>query len=663
MPTAAELLEQLETEFPNTVQQRVRTYNLKDAYKTVAWVYACCNLIADSISGVEFFFSRPGQTDANGETVQLEKLTEPVIYCFYPPRPGEIPTIAEMIKMQFLHLGLFGETFMYLEKKNGTPYQIDLINPLNITPIVSKDGTSIEKWKIRQVQPDGRTVEKLVPVTDIIQWKYPNPYNKFRGMAPLTAARLAIEQDLNMATWNAGFFQNGLRNPIALMLKQTFNDPQRKEYMNRMRQNFMGFVKGQLPLLVEGGVDVRVLSNTMKDLDFVQGKELTREELCAVYNVPPAMAGIFRYANYSNTKEQRSMLYQNTLRPKMVYYRDVFQQSILDTFFPGVVCDWEWNSIDAFKEDPAVQATTELTFANAAQIYWNMGYTMSQIAYILDKPELDPLNQRSAAPPEPEIPEPEVPKAIRPPRVSQSRDYIEYMPEKRWLNKLAIDTSTDTLRPISQRFSSYVISYLDKIKKGLSKTSVRTVNEDFWIETWMTGLTPIIRQSYIEGVRSAYVDLKLAPPEDILINGDLTLQKKEEQLLELGKSLVRGIRDKVNGELKSKVDGILSDLIPKLIESIPTAVIVHRIYNLGRFETLKKLGVEEVAWCSSGACADGAHKSLHALAVKVGETFPTTDLTFPGETGSNLCSCTLFPLKVKKPEKKVQLTKGLTAGQ
>lgn len=658
MANAAELLEQIETEFPNTVQQRVRSYNLKDAYKTVAWVYSCCNLIADSISGVELMFTRPEDKDNNGDPKQLDSLSEPVVYCFYPPRPGELPTIAEMIKMQFLHLGLFGETFMYLEKRGKVPYQIDLINPLNITPIVSKDGTSIEKWKIRQLQPDGRTVEKLVPVEDIVQWKYPNPYNKFRGMAPLTAARLAIEQDLNMATWNAGFFQNGLRNPIALMLKQTFNDPQRKEYMNRMRQNFMGFVKGQLPLLVEGGVDVRVLSNTMKDLDFVQGKELTREELCAVYNVPPAMAGIFRYANYSNTKEQRTMLYQNTLRPKMVYYRDVFQQSVLDRFFPGVVCDWEWDSIDAFKEDPSIQAGTELTFANAAQIYWNMGYTMSQIAYILDKPELDPLNQAKESKPEPEIPEPEVPKTMLAPRVSHSKSHIVLFPEKDWLKNLAKETNTKTLSPLNQRFGSFIVSYFDKIKRTVTKSASKNLNTDFWIEQWASGLSPIIRQAYTDGMRSAYIDLKVSIPDMSKLGTIDGLAKKEEQIKELGGSLVSVIKSK----LETVKKGDLDKIIPELINKIAVNAIIHRIFNLGRFETLKMLGVDEIAWCSGGSCDDGAHNSLNAIPVKVGDTFPTTGLAFPGETGSGVCTCTLFPLTVKKPEKKVQLIKDLTHG-
>lgn len=656
MPTAAELLEQLETEFPNTVQQRVRTYNLKDSYKTVAWVYACCNLIADSISGVEFKFFRE---DSIGGHQELDKLKEPVIYCFYPPRPGELPTMAEMIKMQFLHLGLFGETFMLLEMKGKYPVQIDIINPLNITPVISKDGTSIEKWKVRQVQPGGQTVEKIVPINQIIQWKYPNPYNKFRGMAPLTAARLAIEQDLNMATWNAGFFQNGLRNPIALMLKQTFNEPQRKEYMNRMKQNFMGFVKGQLPLLVEGGVDVRVLSNTMKDLDFVEGKELTREELCAVYNVPPAMAGIFRYANYSNTKEQRTMLYQNTLRPKMAYYRDVFQQSVLDVYFPGVICDWEWDSIDAFKEDPQVEANVQNTTANTVQVYWNMGYTQAQIAYILKKPELDPATHVAAQPPDIEIPEPEIPKAVHAPTMSHSKDHIVFYAEKAYLRFTAQGAMADTVIPASQRLSSFVKSYFDQVQKSLSRAANPKINEKFWQDQWNAGVEPLVTHTFREGVKSAYRDLK-APEPEFLLSEPLSsiLGEKLKQAQELGYAFVTALSNALAGKTsKKEIEKIIANLLPDMLETIPVNRIVHRVFNLGRYETMKLMGVEETLWCSGGSCDDGTHRTLNGVSVVMGKTFPTTTLTFPGE-GKEKCSCTLFPLTVRKPEKKVKITKG-----
>jgi hypothetical protein len=94
-----------------------------------------------------------------------------------------------------------------------------------------------------------------------------------------------------------------------------------------------------------------------------------------------------------------------------------------------------------------------------------------------------------------------------------------------------------------------------------------------------------------------------------------------------------------------------------MMETVPVNRIVHRVFNLGRYETMKLMGVEETLWCSGGSCGDGTHRTLNGVSVAVGKTFPTTTLTFPGE-GKEQCSCTLFPLTVRKPEKKVKITKG-----
>jgi HK97 family phage portal protein len=631
MATASQLLEQLENDFPNTVQQRVRKWSLKDAYRTVSWVYACCNLIADSISGVEFYFFRQMET---GERIRVETWQDPAGYCFYPPKYGEIPTLAEMIKMQFLHLGLFGESFLWLRKKNGVPWYVDIINPLQCTPKISKDGQSIEAWKVKLATPTGGSSAKevIVPLSDIIQWKYPNPYNKFRGMAPLTAARLSIEQDLNMATWNAGFFQNGLRNPIALLLKQTFNDPQRKEYMNRMKQNFMGFVKGQLPLLVEGGVDVRVLQNTMKDLDFVEGKELTREELCAVYNVPPAQVGIFRYANYSNTKEQRTILYQNTLKPKMTYYRDLFQQTILDQYFPGVFCDWEWESVDAFKEDPVVEANVNYTVSQTAAVLFGLGYDQKQISYMLKRPEYDPENHTASVLLEPEIPEPE---GIKGPTYAPAKTRTRVYADKSFLQSHASQLLRTTMRPVSGRAISFVKTYFDQFIKTLnSKVAKKSKSAEFWADQWVEGLTPIAEQSFILGIETAYQDLKKIPPTEVTDEkfiGELNGQK--EYLMELGVKIS-----------KTVIEAHKLGSVVEVSNIIPASLVTHRLFNLGRYLVYERFRVKEMFWCWAG----DSHSTQHGTKTVLGSVFPGTDMKFPGDNGDEHCTCTIFPSIIGK---------------
>lgn len=308
MVTSGSTLDSIEEMFPNTVRERREQYSQKDAYKTVAWVYACSNLLSDCMSGVEFYFYR-GKGDTRKDRNVIDMIPavnrngkrvsrEPIVEALSPVKENEIPTVAEMLRLQVIHECQYGESFIRPTKiVRKAPTGFELLHPLKLTPKKDQKTGELRHWEHKR---GGNQPKEIIKPDGLVQWKRPNPYDSIRGLSPLAAARLAIEQDYNMATWNAGFFQAGVRNPIALLLKQTFNENQRKEYISRMQRNFTGFVRGQLPLLVEGGVDLKVLSNTIKDLDFVEGKSLTREELCAIFNVPPAQVGIFRYANYAN---------------------------------------------------------------------------------------------------------------------------------------------------------------------------------------------------------------------------------------------------------------------------------------------------------------------------------------------------------------------------
>jgi len=647
MAAAGEILDSITDAIPNSYNERVRKFSVNDAYRTVSWVFSAINLIGDSTSGIEFFFSRK---DANGKLVRLEDVKEPAVYCFYPPLWPEIPTISEMIKMHVIDMGLYGEAFMRVVKKGKFPVEINVIHPPSISPITSADGKKLVAWKVKTTTPGGQTIEENVPAEQIIQWKYTNPYSRFRGLAPLTSARLAIEQDLNMSIWNAGFFQNGIRNPIALMLKQTFNDRQRKDYMERLKANFGGFVKGQLPLLVEGGVGVQVLQNTMKDLDFIQGKDATREEITSIFGTPPALVGIYRYAATYSVKEQIKMFYRNTLRPKMLYYRDVFQQTVLDIYFPGVICDWEWDSIEEFRKDPAEEAAVQSSLATTAKTYFDMGLTLAHISLILKRPELDPAAIGELDPKPVEIPEPEVPKSITPPRHSHSRTHEVIYTGKAFLKDYAKSAADLPVRLAVQKLSQFSSAFFGQMQAGISKSKSK-FNKDFWVKQWEAAPSAI-GKAFEDGVSSAYDDFGLDKPDQM-----------EDSLLEHSKACTALVHEygitAIDGVIKllakSKPQEAPEEaalMIKQIMEKLPAEKLAHRAYNRGRYEAFALLGVDELKWCCG---RNDGHEHLHGITAKLGEKFKVVDMCYPKSTKENSCGCTVYPVSRKKPKELVKI--------
>ncbi len=651
--------------FPNKASERVSKYSLRDAYRVVSWVYACINAIAEAISGVPLEFWDSQDLD----TRQPLGEEHPIRKVFYPPKPYEIPTLEDFIKQIYINLGIFGEAFVPYEFKGSKPENVPIRNPYLFEAVLNDNTGDVEKWKMQIIGGQGATgKEKILRPDQLMHIKYYDPYNRHRGLSPLNAGRLPIEQEINMSVWNAGFFQGGIRNPVVILLKHMLGSgPARTQFLQNIKNQYMGFVKGHGPLVIEGGADARPLLSSIKDLDFIEGKSLTREEICALYGVPPAQVGIFRYANYANSREQTRLFWVNTLIPKMRILRNTLQSSLLDLYYPDVFVDWDWARIEAIREDPVSEATAQNLHAAAANVYYNMGYTKEEIATILD--DID-LAQDSGE----DMPE-EEPEA--PPEDGGEGEEEEPVEE----SILQIRTDADgTLIEASHRiYGIYTQLYQNKVldiytKQYVSflKTFTKTViNEGIkgkeidqakWQKHWIESIRPLMKSIYYEGVRQAAVEH--SNPARILgsfgVRGlkidDLVAGEDPNRSIDFfsratsSKSFV--ITGALLGYLRSPSANILSEtpdaVILPLVSIAEAQWAVSRIYHHGKIVAGSVLGVEKHAW-ASWKCPIEGHDQMTGMVVTPWEEF-NKELMHPNSGTKSApvtaCTCTVFPIKL-----------------
>jgi hypothetical protein len=73
-------------------------------------------------------------------------------------------------------------------------------------------------------------------------------------------------------------------------------------------------------------------SQTAEQLQYVEARKLTREEVAAAYFIPPPMVGILDHATFSNVKEQHKHLYQDTLGPWLSMIAEELNLQLLADF-------------------------------------------------------------------------------------------------------------------------------------------------------------------------------------------------------------------------------------------------------------------------------------------------------------------------------------------
>ena len=279
-------------------QSNTRTNVLSTSYERVSWVYACINTVATVASSAPLAF----YTDVSmSERFRLKDEKHNVVQLFNPPKPPFIPSLRELIFRTFVHLGIQGKVFWVFEKKAGVYATIDLKGNLEAKLYNGNSGRLLG-WQESNAM--GNTLwmpEQVLPIV------YYNPKDLLNtgvpvtGLSPLSPARVSLDQEFNINAWNTSFFKTGMKTPLLLKSKSKLTKEQTADLRKEIVNYYSGIDGAHGALIVSGGIEVEPLSISQKDIDFIEGKKFNREEICSLFGVPPALVGIFEYANFCVT--------------------------------------------------------------------------------------------------------------------------------------------------------------------------------------------------------------------------------------------------------------------------------------------------------------------------------------------------------------------------
>lgn len=159
------------------------------------------------------------------------------------------------------------------------------------------------------------------------------------GVSPLESLRQTLREEWTGSAMREQIMRNGARvsgyisrppksesGDWSKEAKQRFKDQWQSQYSGDN-----GAQAGGTPVL-EDGMEFKPAAQTAKELQYVEGRKLTREEVAAAYFIPPPMVGILDHASFSNITEQHKMLYQDTLGPWLTMIQDEIALQLIPDF-------------------------------------------------------------------------------------------------------------------------------------------------------------------------------------------------------------------------------------------------------------------------------------------------------------------------------------------
>lgn len=607
----------------------LRSFALDKSYERISWVYSCINRISTTASSAPLVFYRGDKSDAIRGDDSHNRITDendPVYHLFHPPNPPDIPSLKELISRTFIHLGVDGLLFWVFVRKKGVLVDIEIKAKNELRPVLS-EGMSGELIGWAEFGANGQ-VEKTYPVNEVLPIRYYNPKDPLGGLSPLLAARLSLESEFNIAGWNSSFFKSGMKSPLLMKSKGTMTKDQKKELKGEIINYYSGIEGGHGALLVQGGVEVEPLSISPKDIDFINGKKLNREEICAIFGIPPALVGIFEYANYSNVREQIRIFWELTLLPKLGSILDLIQVNILDTEFPGVYAKWDLSEVHGLKRDPA-------DVADAVKKYRESGLPFKQIAILLNLPQLEPDGSWDLEPVQP----------TRPPAPQQLPDGDEedepqeealvLMPKTNWLEDYNSRdlAQTDLLcKDVENALEQFGASIYSVYKRGSA------LRREFWINFW----DDLVGKSLRHVFGTSYKDAVWCVARST--NGT------KQKLLIAGE-----LKDLVYAEVNGYIQGtktIPNSLVSFLANNEIAAwsnylsyqrdmagILVAGVREQTRYHVFARTGVKKQVW----VCRDDLHQHLHNSELNGDGIYPHSSKLLPRDIVG--CTCTTMPIE------------------
>jgi len=350
---------------------------LSDAYAQSVWVHSCVRMLGENIANIPWRIS----LDVRGGDDLIE--AGPVVELFERPNP-------------FMSHYDFWELLLAWMALRGRAYVVATDRQNNIVRLrgrMRKDPALARLWIL-----DADRVQRMPAVGGQMVWRYaadmdipiaaqvllpeellllrfPAPSAPIDGMAPLKVAQLAAQTDYAAAQVMKGLMVNNADTGLVVTAQQPLTEEQREQVLAALRERKRQAGTADRPLVM-GGVSVEKPLLSMVDMQFLENRRMSRQEICAVFGVPQELLGISEDANRSVSEAVRLSFIDYRIEP-LCYRIEAVMQVVCDAFDESLV---GWFDVDSLP----IRAAARRSRIDAAVKLWGMGYPANEINQALD---------------------------------------------------------------------------------------------------------------------------------------------------------------------------------------------------------------------------------------------------------------------------------------
>lgn len=284
------------------MDRNARAYTV-EGYQQNVIVFRCVDIIAKALASIPLVVRR-------GDEISYEHPVLDIV-----SRPNPLQGKADFLQTVVAYRLVTGNSYIEKIRVSGgiteiwpwMPYHMRVIvDPKDPMPkgYVYDNGQVKHGWEI---DDNG--------VSDILHWKTFNPTNISMGMSPIQACAHAVDQHNEAGRWNMRMLQNSAVPDGAFVTEMTLTDSQFKQLSTRLKEQYSGPENARRSMILEGGLQWQTLAMSPKDMDWLNGRNISAQDIAAAFGVPLQVIPIPGSQTFANYEQARLALYEDTVIP------------------------------------------------------------------------------------------------------------------------------------------------------------------------------------------------------------------------------------------------------------------------------------------------------------------------------------------------------------
>ncbi len=281
------------------------TASTTDGSLQIADVFACVRCLADSAASVPLIAYRAGDSGRVRLTGgRLSNLLD---------KPAPATTQSSLVGTLMGHLALWGNG--YLGKFRGEDGRIEQLGCLHPDQVEVELQAGLPIYTVADAK-SGR--ESKHGVDDIVHIKGVST-DGLCGLSPITQARLAVSLSKGLGEFAEAFVRHGAR-PSGIVKMPSGSQEQMQSAQEVIAGRHGGARNAHRVAVLKGDIDWIPMTGPLDDLQFVEQRNLSTQEIARIFRVPPWMIGAPSgdSMTYSNVEQQALSFVTFTLRPWLV---------------------------------------------------------------------------------------------------------------------------------------------------------------------------------------------------------------------------------------------------------------------------------------------------------------------------------------------------------